>query len=44
MGSDELEEFLKKNNMIKEGDGKCIFCSIVSGDISSYKIDEIMMQ
>ena len=41
MDSEALEEFLKKNNMVNEsGKEKCIFCSIVFGDISSYKIGE----
>ncbi len=44
MNAEELEEFLKQNNMIKEG-GKsqgeeCVFCSIVSGKVPGYKIDE----
>ena len=47
MNSDQLEEFLVKNNLIKSsspGQGiekpECIFCSIISGEINSYKIDE----
>ena len=47
MNVEELEEFLTKNNMIKSsspGQGiekpGCIFCSIISGDVNSYKIDE----
>jgi histidine triad (HIT) family protein len=42
MNSEKLEEFLKKNQLIKteEKTGGCVFCSIVSGDINSYKIDE----
>lgn len=48
MASEELEEFLKKNNLSmnqtsQEANGKspqCVFCSIISGDISSHKIDE----
>mgnify|MGYP001601121312 FL=1 len=42
MGSEELEEFLIKNKLIKTETGKtdCIFCSIVFGDIKSYKIAE----
>lgn len=42
MDSGQLEEFLKKNQLIKTGekpDG-CVFCSIVSGEINSHKIDE----
>jgi len=41
MNAEELESFLKQNNLIKsEEEQKCIFCSIVFGDISSYKIGE----
>jgi histidine triad (HIT) family protein len=53
MNAEQLEEFLKKNNLIKTSEGvggqsdvvgtqpqQCIFCSIISGDIQSYKIDE----
>lgn len=41
MNSEQLEEFLKQNKLIKEGTGqKCIFCSIVFGDIPSNKIEE----
>ena len=42
MNSEQLEEFLKKNQLIKKGEkpGSCVFCSIVSGEINSYKIDE----
>lgn len=42
MNSDKLEDFLKQNKMIKQepGEQQCIFCSIVFGDIASYKIDE----
>ena len=46
MNSEELEQFLIQNNLIKS-DGqqnsenqKCIFCSIVFGDIPSTKIAE----
>lgn len=46
MNSEQLVEFLEKNNLIKtqpsenpEGQ-QCIFCSIVSEKIPSYKIDE----
>ncbi len=38
MNSEQLEEFLVKNNLIKGG--SCIFCSIISGDTPSYKIVE----
>ncbi|MEM3141291.1 MAG: HIT domain-containing protein [Candidatus Pacearchaeota archaeon] len=42
MTPEELEEFLKNNNLILSNfsDTKCIFCSIVKGDIDSYKIEE----
>ena len=50
MSSRELEEFLVKNNLVinnaprqqnsQEGLQQCVFCSIVSGDIESYKIEE----
>ena len=44
MDSEQLEQFLIKNNLIRAegGTGKenCVFCSIISGDIKSYKIAE----
>ena len=45
MNPEQLEEFLKQNKLIKEGQDlqqtqQCIFCSIVSGEVQSYKIDE----
>jgi len=42
MNSEQLEKFLEQNKLIKQGAGRqqCIFCSIVFGDINSYKIDE----
>ncbi|MBU2104325.1 MAG: HIT domain-containing protein [Nanoarchaeota archaeon] len=49
MDEKQLENFLIQNNMIKTSDKmgaqgismeQCIFCSIVSGKIASYKIDE----
>ncbi|HUW44119.1 MAG TPA: HIT domain-containing protein [Bacillota bacterium] len=42
MDSEQLEEFLKKNQLIKteEKSEGCVFCSIVSEKINSYKIDE----
>ncbi len=42
MSSEQLEEFLKQNNLAAEKNEaqQCIFCSIVSGKINSYKIDE----
>src|SRR3989338_2019747 len=41
MNPDELENFVSKNsmnNLTKEN--KCIFCSIISGEAESYRIDE----
>ena len=46
MDSEQLEEFLVKNKLLKKGGanheqrGQCVFCSIVFGDIKSYKIAE----
>jgi len=43
MNSEQLEEFLNKNKLITEKDSsnqQCVFCSIISGDTASYKIDE----
>ena len=48
MDSEQLEAFLIKNNLLKQGAshekesalGECVFCSIVFGDIESYKISE----
>lgn len=47
MDSEQLEEFLIKNKLMKKGgtsnsihNGQCVFCSIVSGEINSYKIAE----
>lgn len=46
MNNTELEEFLIKNKIIKTGGlekestQKCIFCSIISGEIPSNKLDE----
>ena len=46
MDDTQLIEFLKQNNLIKEGQenieskGKCIFCSIVFGEVPSTKIAE----
>lgn len=49
MNNEQLEQFLIQNNLIKAEEGlpgqsqagqQCIFCSIVFGDIQSYKIDE----
>ena len=38
MNAEELEEFVIKNNLAK-GDN-CLFCSIASGEASSYKVGE----
>jgi len=44
MNTEQLEEFLKQNNLIKSQQSpqtqQCIFCSIVEGSTQSYKIDE----
>jgi len=41
MNSEELENFLKQNNMgFSNEKQKCIFCSIVQNEIPSYKLDE----
>jgi len=44
MNDEQLIEFLKQNNLLKEGqgngNGKCVFCSIVFGEIPSTKIAE----
>ena len=41
MSSEELEEFLKSNNLsIQPGAQKCIFCSIISEELPSHQIDE----
>ncbi|MEK6760339.1 MAG: HIT domain-containing protein [Nanoarchaeota archaeon] len=40
MNSEELEEFMEMNSKKSGGQSKCIFCSIVFGDIESYKIGE----
>lgn len=43
MNSEQLEEFLKQNNMVQGNQsqgGQCIFCSIIFNDIPSTKVDE----
>ena len=43
MNEKDFIEFLKQNNLVKEGGGEnqnCIFCSIVFGEIPSVKIGE----
>lgn len=49
MNSQDLESFLRKNNLIQTNsesqiiqneNNNCIFCSIISGEINSYKIGE----
>ena len=45
LNTEQLEEFLEKNKLIKTNQDssqtqQCVFCSIVSGEIKSYKIDE----
>ena len=44
MNNEQLIEFLKQNNLIKEKEeamqNSCVFCSIVFGDIPSIKINE----
>ena len=41
MNPEELEEFVEMNSSKSgKGQSKCIFCSIVFGDIESYKIGE----
>lgn len=45
MSPEQLEEFLEKNKLMKNQQSQnkeqqCIFCSIISGDVQSYKIDE----
>lgn len=43
MDDDQLENFLVQNNLVKSpgtAGEQCIFCSIIQGEISSYKIYE----
>jgi len=37
LSPNELEQFLKENKLVKQ---ECIFCSILKGEIPSYKINE----
>jgi diadenosine tetraphosphate (Ap4A) HIT family hydrolase len=40
MNSEQFEAFLEKNNLIKDMNAGCVFCSIVSDNIKSCKIAE----
>jgi len=41
MNSEQLEDFLEKNKLMNdESKNQCVFCSIISGNINSCKIDE----
>lgn len=40
MDPNELEKFLVSNNLIAGHNNQCVFCSIIKGDIPSYKIEE----
>ena len=42
MNSEQLEGFLNQNKLMKtpQRSQECVFCSIISGNISSYKISE----
>lgn len=44
MNIEQLEEFIKKNNLVKEEESaseeKCVFCAIASDKIKSVRIDE----
>ncbi len=41
MNSEQLEQFLEQNKLVKKGKGdECIFCSIAKGETPGYKIDE----
>lgn len=40
MNPEELEEFMEMNSKKSGTQSKCIFCSIVFGDVESYKIGE----
>lgn len=40
MNSEQLEDFLERNKMIKKDNEKCLFCSIADGEVFSYKIGE----
>ncbi len=46
MSAEEIEEFLKQNQQAQQGQAsgeqgqQCVFCSIIKGDMPSYKIQE----
>ncbi len=40
MDSEQIENFVEQNQMSGNEEGKCIFCSILSGEVPSYKIGE----
>lgn len=41
MNNEQLEQFLQQNNLTDQPkDQKCVFCSIIFGDLSSHKIAE----
>jgi len=40
MNEEQLEEFLKENNLMKGEPEKCVFCSIIDGENPSFKINE----
>ena len=40
MTSEQVEEFVKQNQLTHMPGGKCIFCSIAKGKAKSFKIDE----
>ncbi len=41
MSPEQLEEFVKKNNLVKEPqENECVFCSIIQNKIPAYKLEE----
>ena len=40
MSTQDVENFIKQNQLTHLQKGECIFCQIIQGKISSYKIDE----